>query len=107
MPETNPVVIVGKILFLFNIIFSYPLNIYQTNNVLESFSFNKMQYSKCRTWLKNISRTVVVTIGVIVAVTFYYKIPKIIGLTAVILGSIIALIIPPLLHNKIVVGKDG
>jgi hypothetical protein len=48
----------------------------------------------------------VVTIGVIVAITFYYKIPKIIGLTAVILGSIIALIIPPLLHNKIVIGKD-
>lgn len=42
MPETNPVVIVGKILFLFNIIFSYPLNIYQTNNVIESFTFSKM-----------------------------------------------------------------
>lgn len=106
MPETNPVVIVGKIFFLFNIIFSYPLNIYQTNNILESFTFNKMEYSKCRTWLKNISRTLVVVVGVIVAVTFYYKIPKIIGLTAVILGSFIALIIPPLLHNKIVVGKD-
>jgi len=106
MPETNPVVIVGKIFFLFNIIFSYPLNIYQTNNILESFTFNKMEYSKCRTWLKNISRTLVVVVGVIVAVTFYYKIPKIIGISAVILGAFIALIIPPLLHNKIVVGKD-
>ena len=65
-----------------------------------------MNYSVFRTWLKNLSRTIVVTLGVIIAIVFYYKIPKIIGLTAVILGSIIALIIPPLLHNKIYVGKD-
>lgn len=60
-----------------------------------------MQYSTLRKWLKNLSRTIVVIITLIVALTFYSSLHKIIGLTGVVLGSIVVLITPALINNKL------
>ena len=60
-----------------------------------------MQYSTLRKWLKNLSRTIVVITALIIAITFYSSLHKIIGLAGVILGSIIVLITPALINNKL------
>ena len=61
-----------------------------------------MEYSTLRKWLKNLSRTVNLAISLAIAITFYYQLHKILGFSAVVFGVIIVLIIPALIHNKIV-----
>ena len=71
-----------------------------TNTNLEGIFFRKMEYSALRKWLKNISRLSVVILAVFVAVTFYYSLHKILGLTGVLLGSIVVLVMPALIHQR-------
>ena len=61
-----------------------------------------MEYSELRKWLKNLSRFIIVVLIVIISITFYYSLHKILGISAVLLGSILVLIIPALIHKKIV-----
>lgn len=65
-------IIVGNFLYLFVIVFSYPVTIYVTNYVIESIIFKRMAHSTLRKWLKNLSRTIVLAIGTIVGTIFYY-----------------------------------
>ena len=60
-----------------------------------------MLYSTLRKWLKNLSRTIVVIAALIISLTFYSSLHKIIGLAGVILGSIIVFITPALINNKL------
>jgi amino acid permease len=54
MPADNPIIQVVKILFMLNLVFSYPLTIFITNLILEGFTFQKMkQNTITRKWLKN------------------------------------------------------
>jgi Na+/proline symporter len=58
-----------------------------------------MKYSELRKWLKNLSRTIVLIIGLILAILFYYKIHKIFAIVGVTLGSLAVTILPALIHN--------
>ena len=102
LPPDNWAVIIGKILFCANIIVSFPLVIYITNNIIESIIFAKMDYSEGRKWLKNFSRTLIVASSVTLGYTFYYSLHKILGFTAVVLGAWIVLITPSAIHIKLV-----
>ena len=54
MPADNPIIQVVKLLFILNLVFSYPLTIFITNVILESFTFRSFKKSTpCRKWLKN------------------------------------------------------
>ena len=102
MPEGNPVIIIDKLLFCVMICFSYPLIVYACNQQIEAGLFYKMQYSTLRKWLKNTSRTVNLILALLIAITFYYKLHKILGFSAVVFGSVIVLVLPSLVHNKLV-----
>ena len=102
LPESNPWVVIVKILFITQILISYPLQIFITNNILESFIFAKMQYSELRKWLKNLSRTIVVTAAVFIGYLCYKHLHKVLGFTGIVLGAYIVLITPSLIHNKLV-----
>ena len=55
MPAANPIIIVVKILFILNLVFSYPLTIFVTNIIVESYTFSGMKKAtKCRKYLKNL-----------------------------------------------------
>jgi hypothetical protein len=88
------------------IIFSFPLNIYITNYVVESLIFCEMRHSETRKWLKNLSRTLIVALSLIVSTFFYYYLPKITGLIGVLIGTTVVMITPALLHNAIVAKSD-
>ena len=102
LPEENWVVVVAKIIFAANLLISYPLIIYVTNSVIESLIFSKMKYSELRKWLKNLSRTIIVFAAISIGYTFYKNLHKILGFTAIVLGSWIVLITPSALHNRLV-----
>lgn len=102
MPQDNWWIIIGKILFCINIIFSYPLIIPIIYQIIESNLFKKMKYSLLRTWLKNLSRTTIVVIGLFVAYYFYYSIHKILSFYGVVFGNFVVLITPSLVHYKLI-----
>ena len=85
-----------------NIIFSYPLVINVTNYVIESAIFSGMEYSECRKWLKNLSRTIVIALSLLISSLAYYSLPKIMGLAAVLLGTTVVMITPALINNYLV-----
>ena len=102
MPEENPAIITAKILYVIMVVISYPLTIYITNYVIEEIVFSKMEYSELRKWLKNLSRTIVVALALFISIVFYYSLHKILGFSGLILGSIVVLIVPSLIHNTLV-----
>jgi Na+/proline symporter len=61
-----------------------------------------MEYSETRKWLKNLSRTIILIISIILAITYYYHLHQILGFSGVVLGSILVIITPALVHNKLV-----
>ena len=102
LPAENAWVIIAKILFCIQIIISYPLVIYVTNNIIEQLIFSKMNYSELRKWLKNLSRTIIVTSAVFIGYYFYKHLHKILGFTGIVLGAYIVLVTPSFIHNKLV-----
>ena len=62
-----------KILFSFNLFFSYPLVIHPANIVIESWFFEKWPKTRKRQMCKNLSRTIVVALSCIVALAIYDK----------------------------------
>ena len=61
-----------------------------------------MEHSTLRKWLKNLSRTIVLTLGVIIGTIFYYSLPKFQGIFGCLFGTIVVFIFPSILHQKIV-----
>ena len=72
MPQDNPFIIIGRLLYLSVIVYSYPLTIYVVNNIIEGYIFKCMRFSVWRTWLKNLSRTIIVIASVTLSYLFYY-----------------------------------
>ena len=99
--EDHPAIITAKALFVIMLVFSYPLTIYVTNQVLEYNIFRKMEYGPLRYWLKNLSRTTVCAAATLIAVTFYKSLHVINGLIGVILGGTVVMIVPSLIHNRL------
>lgn len=102
LPTSNFLVPVFKILFCFNLVFSYPICINPTNTILESYLFRSWKKkSTARTWLKNLSRALVVIAAVYMAVELADKIDKVLGLLGAVCCAPLALTIPALMHQKL------
>ena len=101
LPPTSPVTISIKILFCFNLIFSYPICISPTNLVLEGFIFGSMRQSKLRKWLKNFSRFCVCLSAAYLAIELSSKMDKFLGLLGALCCAPLALALPAILHFKL------
>lgn len=55
-----------------------------------------------RKWLKNFSRVMVIAISLVISSLYYYFLPKIMGLCAVLLGTTVVMITPAILNNELV-----
>lgn len=99
-PQDNWYLLVAKLLFCINILFSIPLMIYITNNIVERYVFSKMRFSTLRTWLKNLSRTIVLSASALIAFFLYYQIHKVFSLVGVVVGTFVVIITPNLIHYR-------
>ena len=54
MPQNNIIIQIISCLYMINLLFSYPLTVYITNVILESFTCSSIEPGKCRKWLKNL-----------------------------------------------------
>ena len=106
MPSDSVVIQIIKLLYCFNLVFSYPLTIFPTNLVIDSILFDDIlkleENSKVRLWAENFSRGVVCLIGVLLAVFLYDKLDKVIALSGTFLGTTVVLFIPATCHFKLV-----
>ena len=66
-----------------------------------------MEPSSTRKWLKNLMRIINLILQIIIAITFYYHLHKIMGLFGVTFGTIIVIIMPACVHYKLVSETSG
>jgi len=58
-------------------------------------------------WLENLSHTVVLILGILMAVYFYDYLDKVLALCGSVLGTSVVLLTPSLCHYKIVAKNSG
>jgi len=76
LPAKDIPVVLVKVIWIINLIFTYPLVIHPANMVIEDYLFGKWPKSTKRRWSKNASRTVIVIFTVILSVSLMNTLDK-------------------------------
>ena len=100
LPSQSWISYTVKILFSLNLIFSYPLVINPTNNVIETYLFGSWKKSRSRQMSKNVSRTVVIAASCILALIVYDKLTEFLSITGALTCTPIAFTLPAIFHYK-------
>ena len=106
LPEKDVVTYIVKILFSFNLFFSYPLVIHPANIVIESWFFSTWPKTRKRQMCKNLSRTIVVALSCVVALAIYDKLDQFLSITGALTCIPVAFLIPAALHLEIIAKAD-
>ena len=101
LPPTSPWTYTAKLAYCLTLVFTYPLQASPANNVIESYLTNGWEKSKKRMWCKNISRTVVITVTLILALTVWEKVGVFLELLGALTCAPLAFMLPALYHIKI------
>ena len=101
LPPQQVLVWIIKVMFCFNLVFSYPLIIHPANNVLESYLFGTWPKSRQRMLCKNLTRTIVVFISCVVAISVWDNLDKFLSVVGALTCTPIAFTLPSLFHYKI------
>lgn len=102
MPADNPIIKLVKVLFCINILFSYPITIFPTNQILDGFLFSRIdEKSTLRRILFCAMSTFIVIFGLINAIAFYHDLDKLLATTGVLFGTFVVLFVPSLCHYKL------
>lgn len=103
MPSDNPIIQTVKIAFIINLVFSYPLCIFITNLILESYTCKSCKKAtNTRKWLKNLQRSFVLLLGIICAMYLKDQLDKVLSLSGCILGVTVCLTMPALCHYYLI-----
>ena len=89
-----------KILFCFNLVFSYSIIISPTNTIVEGWLFSEVKSKVGRRWSKNISRSVVCLLAGILSTLLTVNLAKFLGVLGALLCGPLALTVPAALHLK-------
>ena len=104
LPADNLWIEIIKVLFCFNLVFSYPITINPTNTILEGYIFggDPRRASRNETWLRRFSRFLVCLSATLFGILLASQMDKFLGLLGALLGSPLALTMPALIHLKLV-----
>ena len=102
LPSKNVVTYIVKILFSFNLFFSYPLVIHPANLVVESWLFEGWPKSRKRQMSKNVSRTVIVALSCVVALSVWDYLDRFLSITGALTCIPVAFLIPAGLHLQVI-----
>ena len=97
----GPVVYVIKILFAINLFFTYPLQIYPANIIIESYLYKNMPKSRKRQMLKNVNRTVMVLFTIVFCLAMGDTIDKFISLLGSLTCTPISFTLPCIFHLRL------
>ncbi|CAI2366461.1 unnamed protein product [Moneuplotes crassus] len=100
--EGNLVVEVVMILFIINVVLSYPLIIYPCNIIIESYSVDKMAPSKTRTFLRNLSRALVVVVTFSIGISLEDTLDRLLSVEGSLTCTPVAFIMPAVFHLQLV-----
>eukprot|EP00347_Sterkiella_histriomuscorum_P012049 403370085 len=95
------VVWIIKIFFSINLFFTYPLQIYPANVIIESYLFSSLPKSKKRQWLKNLSRTILILFTIVFCISMGDSIDKFISLLGSLTCTPISFTLPCIFHLKL------
>ena len=90
-----------KILFAINLFFTYPLQIYPANIIIESYLYKGMAKTKKRQMLKNINRTIMVLFTIVFCLLMGDAIDKFISLLGSLTCTPISFTLPCIFHLKL------
>lgn len=107
LPATKAPVLIIYIIWIINLIFTYPLVLHPAITVVESYLFKKMQKSTKKTWLQNLSRTVLVGLTVVLSVSLLETLDKLESLNGAFACIPLAFLLPNLFHYKLVAETRG
>ena len=107
LPTKSIVTYILKILFSINLLFTYPLMIHPANIVVESWFFSNWEKTRSRQMMKNLSRSIIVALSCVVALSVYDKLESFLSITGSLTCIPIAFIIPAALHLEIIAKKDN
>lgn len=89
---------VVKVLFCFNLLFSFPLVIYPTVMINENYLFDGWAKSKKRQWFKNLNRSLVVAFVVGLTIALHQKLDKFLSILGALACTPVAFLFPSLFH---------
>ena len=105
LPPTDPIVIAIKLCFILSLFCSYAIFINPTNTIIESWIFGKKSSPMSSYYARNFSRFIVCISAAILGVALSEKIDKFIGLIGALLCAPLAIMMPSMLHLKLVAKK--
>ena len=107
MPQSDTLVKLLIFGYVFVLLFTYPLTIYPTNEVIERLTIERLlpKSSTCRTWTKNLSRVLVCLSAAYLGIEMREQLDILIGVLGALFCAPLAMIIPTLCH-LILISKE-
>lgn len=100
LPQGQIAVWVIEILFILNLIFSYPLVICPANLVIESYVFKDWPKSKKRQWGKNLTRALMVLATILTALLVWNQLDDFLSVAGAVACTPLCFILPAVFHYK-------
>ena len=76
LPNKDIPILIVNILWIVNLIFTYPLVLHPANIVIESYLYRGWPKSFKRQWMKNVTRTVLVAFTIVLSVSLMETLDK-------------------------------
>lgn len=89
-----------KLLFILNLLISYPLQLYPANIVVETYLYTGWAKTKKRQWAKNFTRMLMVLFTILFTIALKDKLDKFLSVLGALTCTPILMFFPPLFHLK-------
>jgi solute carrier family 36 (proton-coupled amino acid transporter) len=90
------------LLFMASLFIGFPLVIHPTNMVVESYIYKNMKQSIVRKWSKNITRTIIVAMTIVVGLALEESLDRLMSVVGSLACTPVAFILPAIFHLKLV-----
>ncbi|CAI2363408.1 unnamed protein product [Moneuplotes crassus] len=96
------VVEIVMLMFIMSFIFSYPLVIYPSHLIIESYIIDKKTSSSSQVWIRNLSRALVVFATLFIGIYFEDTLDRLLSIIGTLTCTPVAFIMPAVFHLQLV-----
>jgi proton-coupled amino acid transporter len=101
LPAKNIAVAIVDVIWIINLILTYPLVLYPATMVFESYVYAKVAKSPKRRWMKNLTRSMFVAFTVVLSVSLLDTLDKLESINGAFACIPLAFTLPALFHYKL------